>query len=283
MFLLHKLIDSLAKLIDGGFISGSHRIHHTMAHMILQNDLAGIVQSGANRSQLHQHFGTSATVLYHTTDLFQVAGSPGQTIDHCLLIFVNMAVRMGNAVGMLVSVLMLVVVFVGMMVVFVDMLTHGKPSLCDHLGHGDHAHEHNHTHTHEHTHDGVSHSHEHDHAHSHEHGHPHEHDHLHEQGHEHHHDHDHHHHHHHDHDHACSGECGGCGSHCEHTPMEELLALMKYMANHNTAHANELAALAKQLQQAGSTMAYEQVMAAVSDYEKGNLRLQTVLASLEVK
>ena len=153
----------------------------------------------------------------------------------------------------------------------------------DHLGHGDHAHEHNHTHTHEHTHDGVSHSHEHDHAHSHEHGHPHEHDHLHEQGHEHHHDHDHHHHHHHDHDHACSGECGGCGSHCEHTPMEELLALMKYMANHNTAHANELAALAKQLQQAGSTMAYEQVMAAVSDYEKGNLRLQTVLASLEVK
>ena len=153
----------------------------------------------------------------------------------------------------------------------------------DHLGHGDHAHEHNHTHTHEHTHDGVSHSHEHDHAHSHEHGHPHEHDHLHEQGHEHHHDHDHHHHHHHDHDHACSGECGGCGSHCEHTPMEELLALMKYMANHNTAHANELAALAKQLQQAGSTMAYEQVMAAVSDYEKGNMRLQAVLASLEVK
>ena len=157
----------------------------------------------------------------------------------------------------------------------------------DHVGHGDHAHEHNHTHTHEHTHDGVSHSHEHDHAHSHEHGHPHEHDHLHEQGHAHHHNHDHHdhhhHHHHHDHDHACSGECSGCGSHCEHTPMEELLALMKYMANHNTAHANELAALAKQLQQAGSTMAYEQVMAAVSDYEKGNLRLQTVLASLEVK
>ena len=155
----------------------------------------------------------------------------------------------------------------------------------DHVGHGDHAHEHNHTHTHEHTHDGVSHSHEHDHAHSHEHGHPHEHDHLHEQGHEHHHHHHghDHHHHHHDHDHACSGECSGCGSHCEHTPMEELLALMKYMAKHNTAHANELAALAKQLQQAGSTMAYEQVMAAVSDYEKGNLRLQTVLASLEVK
>ncbi len=65
--------------------------------------------------------------------------------------------------------------------------------------------------------------------------------------------------------------------------MEELTALMRYMANHNTAHANELAQLAQQLKQAGNAMAYEQVMAAVSDYEKGNLRLSAVLASLEVK
>ena len=65
--------------------------------------------------------------------------------------------------------------------------------------------------------------------------------------------------------------------------MEELLALMKYMAGHNASHANELAALAQQLQQAGQTMAFEQVMAAVSDYEKGNMRLQAVLAALEVK
>ena len=65
--------------------------------------------------------------------------------------------------------------------------------------------------------------------------------------------------------------------------MEELLALMKYMASHNAAHANELAALAHQLKHAGNAMAFEQVMAAVSDYEKGNLRLQAVLASMEVK
>ena len=65
--------------------------------------------------------------------------------------------------------------------------------------------------------------------------------------------------------------------------MEELVALMTYMAGHNASHANELAALAKQLQQAGQAMAYEQVMAAVSDYEKGNMRLSAVLAALEVK
>ena len=59
------------------------------------------------------------------------------------------------------------------------------------------------------------------------------------------------------------------------------MALMKYMANHNAAHARELADLAIQLEKAGNHMAYEQVMAAVSDFEKGNLRLSAVLASMQ--
>ncbi len=92
---------------------------------------------------------------------------------------------------------------------------------------------------------------------------------------EHHHAHEHHHH-----DHDCSQGCAGCGGHCEHTPMEELTALMKYMVGHNASHARELAALANQLQQAGKQTAYEQVMTAVSDFEKGNMRLSVVLASL---
>ena len=100
--------------------------------------------------------------------------------------------------------------------------------------------------------------------------------------HDHHHHHDHPHDHHHDHDHACSGSCQGCASQCEHTPMEELTALMKYMVGHNAAHAKELADLAVQLEKAGSHAAYEQVMAAVSDFEKGNMRLSVVLNSLEV-
>lgn len=106
-------------------------------------------------------------------------------------------------------------------------------------------------------------------------------DHDHVSGGHHHHDHTHEHHHH-DHDHGhCHSDCGSCASKCEHTPMEELLALMKYMANHNAAHARELADLAKQLRIAGNPAAYEQVMAAVSDFEKGNMRLSMVLKSLE--
>ena len=144
----------------------------------------------------------------------------------------------------------------------------------DHIGSGDHSHEHTHTHTHEHTHDGVTHSHAHEHAHEHDHQHPHDHEHLHDHGHAHTHAH-------HDHSHDCDHDCAGCASHCQHTPMEELLALMKYMVGHNAAHAKELADLAIQLEKAGSHSAYEQVMAAVSDFEKGNMRLSLVLTSLK--
>lgn len=115
-----------------------------------------------------------------------------------------------------------------------------------------------HTHTHEHTHDQ-------------EHAHPHTHEEMHALGipHD------------HDHDHDCAHDCGSCASQCEHTPMEELTALMQYMVGHNAAHARELAELASQLEKNGNHVAYEQVMAAVSDFEKGNLRLSAVLASLK--
>ena len=109
-------------------------------------------------------------------------------------------------------------------------------------------------------------------------------DHDHVSGGHHHHEHTHDHHHH-DHDHQhhdhCHSDCGSCQSKCEHTPMEELMALMQYMVSHNAAHANELAELAKQFQVAGNGAAYEQVMAAVSDFEKGNMRLSVVLNSLK--
>lgn len=114
----------------------------------------------------------------------------------------------------------------------------------------------------DHDHSMGGHTHEHTHEEMHALGIPHDHDHEHE------------------HD-GCAHECGSCASHCEHTPMEELTALMQYMAGHNAAHARELADLAVQLEQAGNHTAYEQVMAAVSDFEKGNLRLSAVLASLK--
>ena len=140
-------------------------------------------------------------------------------------------------------------------------------------------HDHIGAHTHEHTHaDGTTHSHEHQHPHDHTHGDcaAHTHEHTHADGTTHTHEHQHPH----DHTHDCSHACAGCGESCEHTPMEELTALMKYMVGHNTAHAKELADLAAKLDQAGNHVAFEQVMSAVSDFEKGNMRLSVVLSSL---
>lgn len=134
---------------------------------------------------------------------------------------------------------------------------------------GEHAHAHTHTHDHEHAHaDGVTHSHPHDHEHSH----PHTHDHGHDHGHP----------HNHEHPHGCPGAaaCGSDCKGCDQDPRAEVVALMRYMVNHNTAHANELAQLATRLKELGDNTAYEQVMQAVSDFEKGNMRLSTVLAAL---
>ena len=64
--------------------------------------------------------------------------------------------------------------------------------------------------------------------------------------------------------------------------MDELVALMKYMIGHNASHVKELADLAAQLEKAGSRTAYEQVMAAVSDFEKGNMRLSVVMSALDL-
>lgn len=64
-------------------------------------------------------------------------------------------------------------------------------------------------------------------------------------------------------------------------PMEELVAILRYMVGHNAAHTRELAELAGQLDTAGEHGQYEQVMQAVKEYQQANARLQGVLEELE--
>ena len=63
-------------------------------------------------------------------------------------------------------------------------------------------------------------------------------------------------------------------------PMEELLALMKYMVSHNDAHAQELAELAEQLKGAGKGRAYQKLMDAVASFDMANAQLDAVLKEL---
>ncbi len=90
-------------------------------------------------------------------------------------------------------------------------------------------------------------------GHSHAHAHSHSHDHSHGAGHQH-----------------CSGE----------TPMEELLALMKYMVMHNDTHAQEMAELASKIRDAGKLSAYRKIMDAVADFDILNAKFDAVLKEL---
>lgn len=115
------------------------------------------------------------------------------------------------------------------------------------------------------------------------HGHDHEHHHHHDHeccgGHDHHdHEccggHDHGHHHHHDHDHECGCGCG-CGG---HEQVDENVAILTYMLDHNKHHALELKEIAAHLRSVGKDEAAAQIEKGVEDFEKGNMRLSIALS-----
>ena len=126
---------------------------------------------------------------------------------------------------------------------------------------------HGHEHTHEHTHaDGSTHSHNHSHesGESHEHAHGHGHAHTHAHGHE----------------HDCGGhdhghcDCSSCGSgDCKN----ETVALLTYMLQHNEHHALELDQMAENLKKLDMDTAAKTIKEAVTDFQKGNMRLSLAL------
>lgn len=92
-----------------------------------------------------------------------------------------------------------------------------------------------------------------------------EHDHAHPHTHEHEHTHEHHH------DHPYAGDAD---------VREELIALMKYMVGHNDAHTRELADLAERVHGIGQHEAYDAILAAVKEFEKGNALLSEALKEI---
>ncbi len=64
------------------------------------------------------------------------------------------------------------------------------------------------------------------------------------------------------------------------TPIEELVALMKYMVGHNAEHTHELEHLALDIKDAGNEEVYADIMAAVENYHKGNDILAQALSKL---
>lgn len=84
---------------------------------------------------------------------------------------------------------------------------------------------------------------------------------------------------HHDHSHGCGQDCAsGCqGGDCT----KETVALLTYMLDHNQHHAAELDQMADNLQKLGMDAAAKQIKDAVSDFQKGNMRLSLALTTVK--
>lgn len=67
------------------------------------------------------------------------------------------------------------------------------------------------------------------------------------------------------------------------TPLGELLALMKYMVQHNDAHSLELAGLAQELKEEGYVHAHSSIMRAVTAFDVANAQLDAVQKSLSAE
>lgn len=124
-----------------------------------------------------------------------------------------------------------------------------KDGCCGNHSH-EHEHEHAHKHEHEHQHGGDAHSHEHQHAHGHNHAHGHTHEQSELSGHE----------------HSHGGESAP-GS------INENLALLNYMLDHNLHHSEDLHELCHGLEAAGSKEAAALVAEALHFYGHGNEKL----------
>ena len=85
--------------------------------------------------------------------------------------------------------------------------------------------------------------------------------------------------------HVHSHSHGGDHSHgpAGDTPVEELLALMKFMVSHNDAHAQELAELAQQVKDMGKVRFYEQIMDAVANFDMANAQLSSIVKALSAE
>lgn len=85
----------------------------------------------------------------------------------------------------------------------------------------------------------------------------------------------------------CGGQehhCGACAKseHCdEKDRRKEVQALLQYMYQHNQQHAAELDRLAANLVKLGMSDVAKQVTEGVSEYQKGNIRLNLALSLLK--
>ena len=110
--LFDELVDCLAETVQCLLVVLLDRVDDAVLDMILQNDLADVVDGRADCRNLNQDLRAVAPVLDHLLDRFQMPDGARQPVDHRLRVRVDMPVRarlmrMVVVMGMRVQMLML--------------------------------------------------------------------------------------------------------------------------------------------------------------------------------
>ena len=110
--LFDELVDCLAETVQCLLVVLLDRVDDAVLDVVLQNDLADVVDGGTDRRNLNQDLRAVAPVLDHLLDRFQMPDGARQPVDHRLRVRVDMPVRarlmrMVVVMGMRVQILML--------------------------------------------------------------------------------------------------------------------------------------------------------------------------------
>ena len=90
--LFDELVDCLAETVQCLLVVLLDRVDDAVLDMILQNDLADVVDGRADRRNLTQDLRAVAPVLDHLLDRFQMPDGARQPVDHRLRVRVDMPV-----------------------------------------------------------------------------------------------------------------------------------------------------------------------------------------------
>ena len=91
--LFDELFDCLAEAVQCLLVVPFDRVDDAVLDMILQNDLADVVDGGTDRRNLNQDLRAVAPVFDHLFDRFQMPDGARQPVDHRLRVRVDMPVR----------------------------------------------------------------------------------------------------------------------------------------------------------------------------------------------
>ena len=98
---LHVLVDGLTEVVDGLLIALLRGFDYAVLQVILQYELAGVVDGAAHGGNLNQHFGAIAPILHHAANRLQMPDGAGEAVEHRagMLVGVGMVVAVGVFVG----------------------------------------------------------------------------------------------------------------------------------------------------------------------------------------